>query len=68
MTDLDETLTNLRPGEALLYTPPNAFEIVPMPERGDDEEEAVDCVFCRDTLEDDSEIDGVCPFCDEAAQ
>jgi hypothetical protein len=40
MTDLDETLTNLRPGKALLYTPPNAFEIVPMPECDDEEEVA----------------------------
>lgn len=39
MTDLDEMLTNCQPGEALLYTPPDGFEIVPMPER-DDEEEA----------------------------
>lgn len=29
MTDLDEMLTNCQPGEALLYTPPNTFEIVP---------------------------------------
>jgi hypothetical protein len=47
-------LTNCQPGEALLYTPPNAFEIVPAPESDD---EPVD-----------SEIDGVCPFCDEAAR
>jgi hypothetical protein len=40
MTDLDEMLTNCQPGEALLYTPPNAFEIVPAPESDDEEEVA----------------------------
>lgn len=28
---IDEMTTNLRPTEALLYTPPDGFEIVPMP-------------------------------------